>query len=166
VIFRATTGEGAVALTAPLDPIGMDEGRVSDPAPFPHEPRDRLQRDRRRGFGRAAALRIGAGLLELPCGRRGEAAIRPLLKLVGDPSGQEIAGEPHRRRHAMKPPPLAAQLEDGHLREPRERLVPGLPASEETTNTQRFEADSLADEPVVGEPVSPAECPFLRVAKV
>ena len=29
---------------------------------------------------------------------------------------------PHRRRHPMKPPPLTAQLEDGHLREPRERL--------------------------------------------
>src|ERR1700737_3921794 len=30
-----------------------------------------------------------------------------------------------------------------------------IPASEETTNTQRFEADSLADETVSGEPVSP-----------
>jgi hypothetical protein len=29
-----------------------------------------------------------------------------------------------------------------------------IPASEETTNTPRFEADSLADEPVSGEPVS------------
>jgi hypothetical protein len=29
-----------------------------------------------------------------------------------------------------------------------------IPASEETTNTQRFEADSLADETVSGEPVS------------
>ena len=28
-----------------------------------------------------------------------------------------------------------------------------IPASEETTNTQRFEANSLADEPVSGEPV-------------
>jgi hypothetical protein len=28
----------------------------------------------------------------------------------------------HRRRHPMKPPPLPAQLEDGQLREPRERL--------------------------------------------
>jgi hypothetical protein len=37
-----------------------------------------------------------------------------------------------------------------------ERAPPALatiPASEETTNTQRFEADSLADEPVNGEPV-------------
>ena len=81
-----------------------------------------LKRDRRRGFSRAAAQRIGGGLLQLPCGGRGEAAIRPLLKLVSDPSDQEIAGEPHRRRHPMKPPPLAAQLEDGQLREPRERL--------------------------------------------
>jgi hypothetical protein len=32
-----------------------------------------------------------------------------------------------------------------------------IPASEETTNTQRFEADSLADEPVSGEPVSGAD---------
>jgi hypothetical protein len=88
----------------------------------PHEPRARLQRDRLRGFGRAAAQRVGASSLQLPCGGRGEAAIRPLLKLVTDPSGQEIAGEPHRRRHAMKPPPLPAQLEDGQLREPHERL--------------------------------------------
>ena len=29
-----------------------------------------------------------------------------------------------------------------------------IPASEETTNTQRFEADSLADDAVSGEPVS------------
>ena len=41
---------------------------------------------------------------------------------LNDPSGQEFAGEPHRRRHTMKPPPLAAQLEDGQLREPRECL--------------------------------------------
>jgi Protein of unknown function (DUF2924) len=32
----------------------------------------------------------------------------------------------------------------------------GLPASEETTNTPRFEADSLADETVSGEPVCEA----------
>ena len=74
------------------------------------------------GFNRAAAQRVGASSLQIPCGGRGEATIRPLLKLVTDPSGQEVAGEPHRRRHAMKPPPLPAQLEDGQLREPRERL--------------------------------------------
>ena len=33
-----------------LDAVGMDEDCVGDPAPFPHEPRARLQRDRRRGF--------------------------------------------------------------------------------------------------------------------
>ena len=37
-----------------------------------------------------------------------------------------------------------------------------IPASEETTNTQRFEADSLADEPVNGEPVSGSEFPVIR----
>ena len=37
-----------------------------------------------------------------------------------------------------------------------------IPASEETTNTQRFEADSLADEPVLGEPVSEARFPANR----
>jgi len=31
-----------------------------------------------------------------------------------------------------------------------------IPASEETTNTQRFEADSLADDPVTCEPVCEA----------
>src|SRR6202040_2138201 len=82
-------GEGAVALTAPLDPIGMDEGRVGDTAPFAHEPRARLQRDRLRGFGRAAARRVGGDLLQLPCGGLREAAIRPLLKLINDPSDQE-----------------------------------------------------------------------------
>jgi hypothetical protein len=51
VIFRATM----VALTAPLDTVDMDEDHMGDPAPFPHEPRAWLQRDRRRGFGRAAA---------------------------------------------------------------------------------------------------------------
>ena len=44
------------------------------------------------------------------------------MKLVSNSSDQEVAGEPHRRRHAMKPPPLPAQLEDGQLREPHERL--------------------------------------------
>src|SRR6202048_928488 len=65
---------------------------------------------------------VGLGAPRLRGGGSGGAAVRPLLKLVGDPAGQEIAGEPHRRRRPMKPPPLAAQLEDGHLREPRERL--------------------------------------------
>jgi hypothetical protein len=44
-----------VDMTAPLDPIGMDEGRMGDPVPLPHEPRAGPQGDRRRGFGRAAA---------------------------------------------------------------------------------------------------------------
>jgi hypothetical protein len=44
-----------VALTAPLDTVDMDEDHMGDPAPFPHEPRAWLQRDRRRRFGRAAA---------------------------------------------------------------------------------------------------------------
>ncbi len=57
-----------VALTAPLDTVGMDEGRVGNPAPLPHEPRAWLQRDRRRGFSRAAAQRVGDGLFQLPCG--------------------------------------------------------------------------------------------------
>src|SRR5580693_1119270 len=111
-----------VDMTAPLDPIGMDEGRMGDPVPLPHEPRAGPQGDRRRGFGRAAARRTGGGLRQLPDGGLREAAIRPLLKLINDPSDQEVAGEPHRRRHPVKPPPLAAQLEDGHLREPHERL--------------------------------------------
>jgi hypothetical protein len=34
-----------------------------------------------------------------------------------------------------------------------------IPASEETTNTQRFEADSLADETVSGEPVCARKFP-------
>src|ERR1700738_394702 len=37
-----------------------------------------------------------------------------------------------------------------------------IPASEETTNTQRFEADSLADETVNGEPVSASGFPANR----
>jgi hypothetical protein len=81
-------------LTAPLDPVGMEEDHMGDPAPLPREPRAWPQRDRRRGFGRAAARRTGGGLLQLPGGGHGRAAIRPLLKLVGDPSDQEIAREP------------------------------------------------------------------------
>jgi hypothetical protein len=46
-----------------------------DPAPFAHSPRAWLQGDRRRGFGRAAAQRIGGGLLQLLCGGHGEAAV-------------------------------------------------------------------------------------------
>ena len=95
---------------------------MGDPAPLPHEPRAWPQGDRLYGFGRAAALRIGIGVLQLPCGGQGKAAVRPLLKLVSDPSGQEVAREPHRRRHPMKPPPLPAQLEDGQRRESRELL--------------------------------------------
>src|SRR3984893_11246532 len=86
-------GEGAVALAAPLDPIGMDEDRVGAPAPLPHKPCAWPHGDRRRGFGRAAARRTGGGSLQLPGGGLREAAIRPLLKLVTDPSGQEVAGE-------------------------------------------------------------------------
>src|ERR1700694_2211899 len=72
--------------------------------------------------GDLAAPGTGGGLRRLRGGGFREAAIRPLLKLINDPSDQEVAGEPHRRRHAMKPPPLAAQLEDGRIREPHERL--------------------------------------------
>src|SRR6202023_424515 len=115
-------GEGTVALAAPLDPVGMDEDHMGDPAPLPHEPRAWPQGDRLYGFGRAAALRIGIGVLQLPCGGQGKAAVRPLLKLVSDPSGQEVAGEPHWRRRPMKPTPRSAQLEDGQLREPHGRL--------------------------------------------
>jgi hypothetical protein len=78
-----------VALTAPLDPIGMDEDHMGDPVPLPHEPRAGPQGDRRRGISRAAARRIGGGLLQLPGGGLRKAAIRPLLKLVGDPSDDE-----------------------------------------------------------------------------
>ncbi len=92
-----------VALAAPLDADGMDEDHMGDSAPFAHEPRARPQGDRRRGCNRAAAQPIGAGLLQLPCGGRGEAAIGPLLKLVSNSSDQEVAGEPHRRRQPMKP---------------------------------------------------------------
>ena len=65
---------------------------MGDSAPFAHEPRARPQGDRRRGCNRAAAQQIGAGLLQLPCGGRGEAAIRPLLKLVSNSSDQECRG--------------------------------------------------------------------------
>ncbi len=114
--------EGAVALAAPLDPVGMDEDHMGDPAPLPREPRARPQGDRRRGFSRTAVQWVGASSLQPSCGGRGEAAISPLLKLVSNSSDQEVAREPHWRRHAMKPPPLAAQLEVGHLRELHERL--------------------------------------------
>jgi hypothetical protein len=40
---------------APLDPVGMDEDHMGDPAPLPHEPRAWPQGDRRRGCNRAAA---------------------------------------------------------------------------------------------------------------
>src|ERR1700732_957507 len=79
-------GKGAVAPAAPLDPIGMDEGRMGDPVPLPHEPRAGPQGDRRRGFGGAAARRTGGGLRQLPDGGLREAAIRPLLKLINDTS--------------------------------------------------------------------------------
>src|SRR5580693_544374 len=46
----------------------------------------------------------------------------------------------------------------------RTRSFKPIPASEETTNTQRFEADSLADETVSGEPVSGANS--LRSGKI
>jgi Sulfatase len=78
-------------------PARIKDNHMGDPAPLAHEAGARPQEDRRRRFGRAAALRIGGGLLQFPCGGRGEAAIRPLLKLIRDPLDQEIAGEPHRR---------------------------------------------------------------------
>src|ERR1700732_382194 len=84
-------GKGAVALTAPLDPVGMDEGRMGDPAPLPHKPCAWPQGDWRRGFDRAAARRIGTALLQLPGGGHGEAAVRPFLKLVSNSSDQEVA---------------------------------------------------------------------------
>jgi hypothetical protein len=95
---------------------------VGDPPPLPRQPRARLQRDRRRGYGRAEPPRIGGDLLQLACDGLGETAIGPLLKLMRDPSDQQVAVEAHRRRQSMQPPPFLAQLEDRQLREPRERL--------------------------------------------
>ena len=45
-------------MTAPLDPVGMDEDHTGDPAPLPREPRAWPQRDRRRGFCRTATQRL------------------------------------------------------------------------------------------------------------
>jgi hypothetical protein len=62
---RGPPKAGALALTAPLDPVGMDEGHVGDPAPLPHEPR----------AGPQGAARFHTGLA-LGLGRRDEAGRR------------------------------------------------------------------------------------------
>src|ERR1700674_5566551 len=126
----------------------MDEDRVGDPAPFPHEPRARLQRDRRRGFNRAAAQRVGASSLQLPCGGLREAAVRPLLKLVTDPSGQEVAGEPHRRRHAMKPAPLSASSKMVNAESRANAFAISIAALSMSASAPRF--DAIAANAVVG----------------
>src|ERR1700730_270297 len=75
-------GEGTVALTAPLDTVGMDKHGIGDAAPFAHKPRARLQRKRRCGLLRVACLRVEVQAFQLADDRFGEAAERPLLEFV------------------------------------------------------------------------------------
>jgi hypothetical protein len=60
---------------------------MGDPAPLPHEPRTWPQGDRLYGFGRAAALRIGVGVLQLPVAALFAAVLsqaRPANSQVGE----------------------------------------------------------------------------------
>src|SRR5271166_4318927 len=115
-------GEGPIAPAMPFEPVGMDKHGMGDAPPFPHKARASLQRNWRRRLARVACLRVEFQALQLAQDRFGEAAERPLLEFVGDPTDQEVAGKPHRRRRPMQPPPLATQLEDRQRREPLERL--------------------------------------------
>ena len=96
--------------------------RCSTAAPFAHKPRAGLQRNRPCGLLRVACLRVEVQAFQLAHDRFGEAAERPLLEFVGDPTHQEITGQPHGRRRPMQPPPLAAQFEDRRGGKPRQRL--------------------------------------------
>jgi hypothetical protein len=90
-------------------------------APFTYKPRPRLQ-ENRRGLVRAPRLRFNIPAFQLAQDRIGEAAEPPLLEFIGDAAHQEIAGEPHRRRRPMQPPPLATQFEDRRGGQPRQLL--------------------------------------------
>jgi hypothetical protein len=58
----------------------------------------------------------------------------------------------HGARAVARTAPRKTDLNNQWVNQLRERR--GFNRATETTNTQRFEADSLADEPVLGEPVS------------
>ena len=132
----------------PFEPVGMDQHGMGDVAPFAHEPRAGLQRNRRRGPSRLACLRIEVQALQLAHDRLGEAAVGVLLKPISDRSGQEIAGEAHRRRRPMQPAPLDAQLEEGHLREPREGPATSTAALFMSATAPGF--DAVAAEAIIG----------------
>jgi hypothetical protein len=65
---QASDGHSEYETAYPILSGSSKGDNVGDPAPFAHKPRAWLQRNRLRGFGRAAAQRIGGGLLQLPCG--------------------------------------------------------------------------------------------------
>ena len=54
-------GKGGVALTAPLDAVGMNEDHVGDPAPLSHQPRAGFSEIGGAGF--ATPQRSGSGLV-------------------------------------------------------------------------------------------------------
>jgi hypothetical protein len=86
--------KGPIASAVPFEPLPLDKHGMSHTAPFAHEPRSRLQGNRR-GLVRAPRLRFNTHAFQLPQDRFGEAAERPLLEFVVDAAHQEIAGEPH-----------------------------------------------------------------------
>src|ERR1700745_688820 len=71
-----------------------------------------------------------------------------LLKLISNSSAQEVAGEPHRRRHAMKPPPLAAQLEDGHSESRTSAFATSIARFSTSPTAPRF--DAVAANAIIG----------------
>jgi hypothetical protein len=86
------------------------------------------------GAGLAAAERIRGRSLQLPCGGHGEAAVCPLLKLVSDPSDQEVAG------------PSSAQLENPESR--TSTFAISIAALSMSANAPRL--DAVAANAVVG----------------
>ena len=100
IVFLAAVGGIALATGAsalPLNPIRSDNS--VDLARMVCDEYGRCRNDSAWTF---SPSKRSAKPPERP-GQIWVACLRPLLKRVSDPSGQEVAGEPHRRRHAMKP---------------------------------------------------------------
>src|SRR4029077_14954919 len=79
------------------------------PAPLPNQGRTGLQHDARKE-GTSAFLELSCQDLEAALQRPAQAAIGPLLQLIGEPPDHQIATEPLRRFSAMKLAPGDAQV--------------------------------------------------------
>src|SRR5215470_20157486 len=102
-------GQRAIALALGFEPVLAYENSVRAAMPLPHQGRAGLQQDA--GMDRASVLLQGCSEgLQSATQRAVEAAMGPLLQIVGKASDHQITANPKRRFGAMELAPGKPQL--------------------------------------------------------